>query len=251
MLQLQHIPVPTKHNDPAQRDKRTIEARKRLGITPEQMQLVPRISHLLALAENGVDGCIAALRLSDDQDALKFLAKYDSISASDRGRLTVEEICVASEVPVKNFLAAAMVAIEYLGKSAAAMATASFYGPVIKSTAEAAINGKNATANRKLFLSGAGFLPRPANREPGGVFVNITNQNANDARKLHEAAEQPKVVEVEITEQPYRPAEDELKSLHGEIDSARMLSAPKVENEEAVEIGETFKEEFDCIPSGK
>lgn len=215
------------------------------------MSGVPRISHLLEHAEGGVAGCIAALRLSDDPDAFKFLEKFDSISASDRTRLTVEEIATAAGISTKNLLASTLLAVEYLGTSAARMATASFSAPVIQATAQAAINGKNATSNRKLFLSGSGFLPRPANREPG-VFVNITNQNANDARKLHEANEAPPVPIIEASPvTPYMNTEDQLRALHGEIDGQRLLDTPRNMGE-AVEVGEVFKDdELECIPSGE
>jgi hypothetical protein len=247
---LKKIPVPNKHNDHNLRDQRTIEARKRIGVTPQLMSGVPKISHLLGCAEGGVDGCISALRLSDDPDAVKFLERFDAISASDRTRLTIEEIATSAGISTKNLLAATLLAVEYLGTSAARMATASFSAPVIQATAQAAINGKNPTANRKLFLSGSGFLPRPANREPG-VFVNITNQNAAAARAMHEASEAPPAPIIEATPStPYINTEDQLRALHDVHDGQRLLDAPR-ELGEAVEIGGTFiDDELDCIPSG-
>lgn len=246
---LKKIPVPNKHNDYRLRDQRTIEARKRIGITPQRMSGVPTISHLLECAEGGVAGCVAALRLSDDADAIRFLERFDSISTSDRTRLTIEEIATSAGVTTKNLLASTLLAVEYLGTSAARMATASFSAPVIQATANAAINGKNATANRKLFLSGSGFLPRPANREPG-VFVNITNQNAAAARAMHEASEAPPAPIIEATPgRAYINAEEKLKQLHGEIDGHREIEAPREMDE--VSVGGKFvDEELDCIPSG-
>lgn len=245
------VPVPTKHNDHKLRDTKSIEVRKRLGITPQQMYGVPRISHILDCASGGIEECVNALRLSDDADASKFLERYDSVSASDRQRLSIEEIAISAGVGTKNLLAAVLLAMDYVGTSQARMATNSFKAPVIGATGKAAINGPNATSNRKLFLSGIEFLPRPANREPG-VFVNITNQNAAAARAMHEANEAPPAPIIEATPAtPYINTEEQLRQLHGEIDGQRQLDAPR-ELGEAVEVGNTFVEdELECIPSGE
>src|SRR6267154_4210849 len=87
------IPVPTQHNDNAQRQhtKHISGARRRLGITPEQMRGVPRISHILEHADGGMATVIAALRLCDDADAGKFVDCYDSLSDTDLAYLSVEE----------------------------------------------------------------------------------------------------------------------------------------------------------------
>lgn len=212
------------------------------------MRGVPKISHLLEIADGGIDGCIQALRLSDDGDAQRFLEAYDATSESDRRRVTLEEISVSAGVPPRQLLAAAILAVQEMGKSAAAMASASLYAPVIRATAQAAIDGRNATSNRKLFLSGVGFLPRPISREPGSVFVNITNKNAEQAKALHEASEAPAPQQAlpEPSGRPYSPAEDELRRLHSGADERKMLEAPR---EMVYEQGEG--EELDCIPGGE
>lgn len=247
---LKRIPVPNKRNDSRIRDKRTVEARKRLGITSEQMRIVPRISHRLERVEGGIEECINALRLSDDADALRFIEKYDAIATSDRKRLSIEEISTAAGIPVKNLLGSIVLAVEYLGKTESIITTSSYTAPVIRAVGQRAINGPSPTANSKLFLSGSGFLPRPANREPG-VFVNITNQNAAAARAMHEASEAPPPPVIEASPStPYINTEDQLRQLHDVQDGQRLLDAPR-DLGEAVEVGGTFvDEELECIPSG-
>ena len=213
------------------------------------MRGVPRISHLLDCASGGIAECINALRLSDDPDACKFLETYDAISQSDRQRVSIEEIATAAGIGTKNLLAATLLAMDYVGTSQARMATSSFKAPVITATAQAAIGGKNATANRKLFLSGVEFLPRPANRDPG-VFVNITNQNAAAARALHEANEPPAEVPVApATVVPgYINAEEDLRSLHSDLDSVPLLPS-HIDHGDTAEVGEAFEDdELSCIP---
>lgn len=213
------------------------------------MRGVPRISHLLDCASGGVEECINALRLSDDADACKFLETYDALSQSDRQRVSIEEIATAAGVGTKNLLAATLLAMDYVGTSQARMATSSFKAPVIAATANAAINGKNATANRKLFLSGVEFLPRPANRDPG-VFVNITNQNAQAAKAMHEANETPEQIPTApATVVPgYINAEEDLRSLHSDLDSVPLLPS-HVDPTDTAEVGENFEdEELNCFP---
>lgn len=240
------VPLPTKHNDHKLRDPKAIETRRRLGITPQQMQNVPRISHLLSHAEGGIETCIGALRMSDDPDAGRFLEKYDSISATDRGRVSLEEISVSAGVSTKSLLAAILVAIDNMGASAARIARASFSAPVIRATAEAAINGKNATANRKLFLSGIGFLPVPVNKVNPGLVVNVTNQNAVAAQALHEAQEAPSqpVIEGEVAN--YMSTENQLQNLHADVEEQKMLEAP---SSEPAEISDVFRDDLECIPT--
>ena len=60
------------------------------------MRGVPRIAPILECVEGGVESAIEALRFSrDDEGALAFLQKYDSVPPADRPYLSIDEICVA------------------------------------------------------------------------------------------------------------------------------------------------------------
>lgn len=203
---------------------------------------------------------IAALRLSADDDAIKFLDKHDALSKTDLALVTIEEISVAAGVDTKRLLELAVSALVEDSRSAGAIIAASFHPRVIRATAEAALDDDvyfDARGNphyvdhhndRRLFLQGTGFLPQPANRSGGGVFVNITNQNAAAAQ-----AGVPQVGEGESEDQPrFNAAEDDLKQFHETLDGGKLLEAPKVvENPANLVIGHMYQEsqeELECIP---
>lgn len=193
---------------------------------------------------------IAALRSSEDPDAVLFLDKFDSIRAGDQERLSVEEICVAAGVATKRLLELGVSALVEDSRSAGAIVAATYHPAVIEATAKSAITpdvyfdeqGKlhihDGHSDRKLFLSGTGFTPQPASR-PGGVFVNITNQNAN--------IDQP----TDPDHSPFVSPEDDLKALHTLIDGNRQLEAPReVVGVSAQVIGHQYRdEEMECVPS--
>lgn len=242
-----HIPVPTQHRDNAQRlhTKHRAGAFRRLHLTPVQMQGVPRISHLFAQAEGGLYTVLAALRLCDDEEAGKFLNLWDRTSPSDLQFVSVEEVCVAAGVAPKRLLELAVSALVEDSRSAGQIIAASYHPRVIRATAEAAIKWADNQSDRKLFLSGTGYLPQPANRAHSGVFVNINNMPA------------PQPVGGELGEGEsdgtvFNAAEDDLKTLHETIDGTRLLEAPKtVESASAITIGHTYRDadELECVPS--
>lgn len=137
-------------------------------------------------------------------------------------------------------------------QSAGRIIAATYHPSVIEATAKSATTpdyyfdsaGKlhvhDGHADRKLFLSGTGFTPQPASR-PGGVFVNITNQNAN--------IDQPGEPEL----QPFVSAEDDLKALHTLLDGSKQLEAPKeFIGNSAHTLGHQYRDEemeLECVPS--
>lgn len=249
------IPVPTQNNDQAQRrhTKHRMGALSRLGIGAEQLRGVPRISHILDHAEGGLVTVVAALRLCEDPDGIKFLDKYDSLSATDLDYVTVEDICVAAGVHTKRLLELAVSALVEDGESSGKIIAATYHPRVIRATAISAL-GYDGYNDRKLFLGGTGFMPQPANRS-GGVFqVQINNQalavaNAGDSDGANIPVQ----------------AEDDLKVLHEAIDGTKLLEAPKtVESPTSVQIGHQYRDqamalaldgapdrEMSCIPSPK
>jgi hypothetical protein len=143
---------------------RAEEARKRLGITPEQMRGVPRIAPILECVEGGVESVIEALRFSqEDESARAFLQKYDSVPPADLEYLTVDEIRVASGADPKRLLA---LALDWLVKISLMKAQITVYSSLPRVAGElikSAVADKG-TRDRRLFFQITGILPtaRPA-----------------------------------------------------------------------------------------
>jgi hypothetical protein len=220
------------------------------------MRGVPRITHLLEQADGGTATVVAALRLCDDDDACKFLEKYDSISESDKGRLSIEEIAVAAEVGTKRLLELAVSSLVEDSKSAGAIIAASFHPKVVRASARYAMTPLG-DADRKLFLSATGFTPQTKNAG-GGVFVTI-----NQTQQQLAQARADGLVEGEVGgtgEKAFDSADEELKTLHEALDgSQKSLPEPKViENASSAIIGHSYEkihegevEEASCIPNAK
>lgn len=239
------VSVPTQHRDNAQRQhtKHRQGALKRLGLAPDQMSGVPRISHLLSQAEGGLPTVISALRLSDDPEAQQFLACYDRTSDSDLQHLTLEEIVVASGVQVKRLLELAVSALVEDSRSAGAIIAASYHTQVIRATAESGIRWADSHNDRRLFLQGTGFLPQSVSKSQGGVFVTVNNAQVTAVPDTPDAPEPDPSAK-------FNAAEDDLIRLHSVIDGDKLLEAPKeVVNAAQIQIGHVYKDEdLECVP---
>lgn len=236
-----HLRVPAKRNDSAQRDSRTDQARLRLGVTPEQLRGVPRITHILSKAAGGIFTVIAALRLSTTDEAVQFLDKYDSVSESDMERLSIEEICVAANVAPKRLLELAVSSLMEDSQSSGAIIAATYHPQVIEATAREALESWGVDEKR-MFLSGSGFLP--STKGGGNVSVRIENRNA--ALTTGNSDSPPSDLPPGLGPRDHKVfnfAEEELLALHGEIDGKKLLlepSPPLSDIEAEVEL--------ECIP---
>jgi hypothetical protein len=232
-------------NDNRQRShtKHRRGAIKRLGVAPEQLHGLPSITHLLEQAEGGIATVFAALRLCDDSDAQRFLDRYERVSVSDREYLSLEEICVAAEVAPKRLLEMAVSALVEDSQSAGRIIAATYHPRVIKATAQAAMYA-DGHQDRKLFLSGSGFVPQAPNRVGGALpSVIINNQLSQGVQMM---SDDPNA--------RFNAAEEDLKLLHEQIDGTKLLQAPKqVANAGDIKIGHVYQdaEELECIPRPK
>jgi hypothetical protein len=84
------------------------QARNRLGITPNLMKGVARITPTLEAAGCSPEQAVDALHYSSDEDARRFLQKYHSTPPADLQHLTIEEICVAIGIDPRRLLALAV-----------------------------------------------------------------------------------------------------------------------------------------------
>lgn len=151
---------------------RTAEARKRLGLTREQIDEIPRlakITHLLQRADGGVDGCIAALRGDDSEEAQDFIEKWDSVSDSDRAQLSVEEIALAADITSRRLLETVTGALLQQAQDITKLIVATSQPRIVEKTVEMALTDKG-FGDRELFHKATRFLPTPKGSE---TTVNV------------------------------------------------------------------------------
>lgn len=87
---------------PIDHRNRAEKARKRLGISDEQMAGCRKIAPLLKEAGLTTERAVEILELDGSADATAFVARYNAISKSDRAYLTIEEICLASGLTTRR-----------------------------------------------------------------------------------------------------------------------------------------------------
>ena len=170
---------------------RAEEARKRLGITSEQMRGVARISPILECVEGGVESVIEALRFSqEDESARAFLQKYDSVPPADLSYLSIDEICVAAGIDPKRLLT---LAVDWMVRISVMRAQIEVYGilpGVTKAMIKSALTDKG-TRDRRLLFQIAGILPTA---HPPGPFAVIRDTKATaEAKPNARPAESPEV----------------------------------------------------------
>lgn len=153
---------------------RKSEALRRLGISSEQMVGVPRITHMLEEAEGGLAQVIEALRASDEEEAIAFITKYDSVSESDHQRVTLEEISTSAGVRSIDLLGVATKALFAQGETVASIVSSSARPEVTKKTIQMALQDKG-VRDREMFHTATGFLPIPK----GTLIMNNRTQVAN------------------------------------------------------------------------
>lgn len=83
---------------------RSAAARKRLGITAEDMEGVPRVTEKIIAGAGSISAAVTALRGDESDDAQAFIQKYDSLSESDRGRVSIEDIFTATGLTARRFI---------------------------------------------------------------------------------------------------------------------------------------------------
>ena len=150
------------------------EALRRLGVKPEQLVNVPKISHILAYAEHGLRQVIDALRGHDEEDAQAFIQKYDTLSPSDRKHLTIEDICIAAGVRTLDLLGSAAKALVLESQTVSSIIAATSHHKVVKKTVEMA-ETDGGHRDREMIHLATGFLPSKG----GSTFINNRVQVAN------------------------------------------------------------------------
>jgi len=135
---------------------------------------VPAIAHILVNAEGGLDQVVQSLRGYDDEDAQAFVRKWDSVSKSDRERLTFEEIAVAAGVHTLELLAAATKALFLENQTISAIIATTSHPEIVRSTIKQA-KEPGGHRDRQMLHDAMGFTPT---RE-GATFITNRVQVAN------------------------------------------------------------------------
>jgi hypothetical protein len=145
-----------------------------LGLKPEQTHGLLQITHILKQAEGGLSQVINSLRGYDEEDAQNFIEKYDSISATDRSRVSIEEIAIAGGVEPLDLLAAATKALVIENQTVAAIIATTSHPKVVKKTISAALQD-GGHRDREMIHTALGFLPT----QKGSTFITNRIQVAN------------------------------------------------------------------------
>jgi hypothetical protein len=185
--QLQILAVPSAPQGPAE------EARKRLGITSEQMRGVARITPILESAGCAIESAVEALRFSqEDETARAFLQKYDSVPPADLSYLSIDEICIAAGVDPSRLLP---LAVDWMVKISLMKAQIAVYSSLPRVTGALIKNAltDKGIRDRRLFFQITGFLPTA--RPGGSVAVPLTTRaQRTEAQPKTQPAESSKVL---------------------------------------------------------
>jgi hypothetical protein len=138
--------------------RRADDARERLGITPERMRGVPRVTPLLESAKVGIDQFVDGLRWSHEDDAIAFLQKYDSVPPADIPHLSIEEICVAAGVDPRWMLVHAADAMLDISIQTAKLHLAVSYPDIARAAVKRG-RSPGGFRDRRMILEIAGVLP--------------------------------------------------------------------------------------------
>lgn len=132
------------------------------------------ISHIFREAEGGIPRILDALSGYDQEDAQAFMEKYNSVSLSDRDRLSLEEICVAAGVKTLDLLAAVVKALFLEGQTISSIIASTSHPKVVRKTVEMALE-PGGHRDREMLHTSQGFLPTPK----GSTFISNRFQIAN------------------------------------------------------------------------
>lgn len=175
---------------------------------------------MLQHAEGGVPQVIEALRASDEEDALKFIEKYESLSESDQGKVTIEEVSVAAGVRPIDLLGVATKALFQNALTVAAIIASTAHPQVVEKSIERALMDQG-VRDREMLHQAMGFLPAPK----GMTLINQKIQVANFASKTpaEENAEEELPAPAPVEDLPLM--DDDLRAL--QATTRKLLEAKK------------------------
>ena len=157
-----------------------------MGITLADMEGVPSITGRIVGAVGSVDRAVEALRGDDAPEAVQFIEKYDSVTPTDRERLKLEEIIVASQLSTRKFVEVLTGALMQQAQDVTKMMVGMAQPRVVEATIRAATEIQpifdkegeivgHTTGDLKaqeMFHKATGFLPMPKGAQ---IAIQLNN----------------------------------------------------------------------------
>ncbi len=136
------------------------EAYERLGVTKEEVELLPKVTHILKELPGKIDKAIEYLRGSDEPDARKWLQVYDSIPITTRKLLPFEAFCAGSGLTTKRVLELVTGACFEQSDTVAKLVSKAAKPELIKRAVKFGMKEHN-DSDRKMVLQHEGYAPVP------------------------------------------------------------------------------------------
>lgn len=155
---------------------RVQEAYERLGITKEEMNAAPRITHILRELPGKLDRAIEFLRGSGEPDARKWLGVYDSVPVSYRKLLPFEAYCVAAGTTTRRMLEVVTGACFEQSDAVAALLSKTAKPAILQRSIKLAQKPKQ-WEDRKMIMQHEGYAPIPKTQ-----VVNVQGDVSMDNR---------------------------------------------------------------------
>ncbi len=145
------------------KEKRLADGYERLGITPEEVAAVPKISHLLeSISKPWQKKILNYILGSDADESRRFLEVYSSVPPSNRKVLPFEAFCVAAKVSTKRMWEVIQGTVFEQSDSESAMLVAIAHPDIVKDTIKRA-KTKFGSAEKKMLHQSRGLVPVPKN----------------------------------------------------------------------------------------
>lgn len=150
------------------------------------MRGVPEIEGQFRNHQKGIPGVVEAMRAFDEEDAQAFVEKYDSLSKTDRARVTISEICVAAGIRPIDLLGTATKAVFQYSQTASSLISSSHHPKITQKTINMAMED-GGWRDREMIHTAQGYLPLPK----GATIIGRLTQVANfgDSEKPGEPAD--------------------------------------------------------------
>ena len=139
----------------------------RLGVAVVDLVTAPKISPILREIQGGKQLALKAMRFSETECIQKFLEKYDSISARDREKLSIEAIALAAKLDIRHLWGEIMLAMREHSVNAVKVIAVGSHPAMIKKQVEFAMT-PGGSRDREALNIMLGASPSPK----GPTFIN-------------------------------------------------------------------------------
>ncbi len=164
---------------------RVLEALKRLGVKPEEVDVAPQVTVLLKCAEGGLKAVLQAMRSSARNETIRtFLQKFDSIPSGDRDKLPWEAIVISAELDFDTFLGAASFSIANFASNKSKIIMSSSHPKVTEARVKYALM---AGGEKDRFAIDTMVGAMPSAKGPtfiGNAVFNGPSQHGNPVKEL-------------------------------------------------------------------